>query len=41
MKILSGVERPDDGRVLLRDKPVTFRTPADAQRAGGAMIHQS
>ena len=40
MKILSGVERPDDGRILLRGRPVTFRTPAEAQRAGVAMIHQ-
>jgi ribose transport system ATP-binding protein len=40
MKILSGVEHPDDGQLLLRGKPVAFRTPADAQRFGIAMIHQ-
>jgi ribose transport system ATP-binding protein len=40
MRILSGVERPDGGRVLLRGEPVAFRSPAEAQRAGVAMIHQ-
>ena len=40
MRVLSGVERPDAGRLLLRGEPVAFRSPADAQRAGVAMIHQ-
>ncbi|HEV7300778.1 MAG TPA: sugar ABC transporter ATP-binding protein [Tepidisphaeraceae bacterium] len=40
MKILSGVERPTSGRVLLEGAATTFRTPAEAQRAGIAMIHQ-
>ena len=40
MKILSGVERPDSGTVLVRGKPVELRHPADAQRLGISMIHQ-
>jgi ribose transport system ATP-binding protein len=40
MKILSGVERPDSGRVLVGGHPVNLRHPLDAQRLGIAMIHQ-
>ena len=40
MRILSGIERPDAGRVLLGGEPVAFRSPAEAQRAGIAMVHQ-
>ncbi len=40
MKILSGVERPDAGQVLLNGQPVDLRHPIDAQRLGIAMIHQ-
>ena len=40
MKILSGVERPDSGRVLVRGQAVQLREPLDAQRLGIAMIHQ-
>src|SRR4051794_33894728 len=40
MKILSGVQRPDSGRILLRGKPVQLRHPVDAQRRGISMIHQ-
>ena len=40
MKILSGVERPDTGQVLLRGEPVDLRHPVDAQRLGISMIHQ-
>ncbi len=40
MKILSGMERPDDGQIILRGQPVHLRTPLDAQRQGIAMIHQ-
>ena len=40
MKILGGVDRPDAGRVLVRGEPVAFRSPADARRAGIAMVHQ-
>ena len=40
MKILSGVEQPDSGRVLVRGEPVELRHPVDAQRLGISMIHQ-
>ncbi len=39
-KILSGVQRPDSGEMLLRGQPVRFRSPADAQAAGIGMIFQ-
>jgi ribose transport system ATP-binding protein len=40
MKILSGVERPDSGRILMHGEPVELRHPIDAQRLGISMIHQ-
>jgi rhamnose transport system ATP-binding protein len=40
VKILSGVHRPDAGRLLLDGEPVEFGGPADAQRAGVAVIYQ-
>ncbi len=40
MKILSGIEQPTAGRLLLDGQPVTLRHPLDAQRLGIAMIHQ-
>jgi ribose transport system ATP-binding protein len=40
MKILSGVERPTSGRVLVRGEPVELAHPIDAQRVGISMIHQ-
>ncbi|MBV8781423.1 MAG: sugar ABC transporter ATP-binding protein, partial [Phycisphaerae bacterium] len=40
MKILSGVEQPSDGRIVLDDQPVRFRDVVEAARAGVVMIHQ-
>ena len=40
MKILSGVEQPDSGRILMHGQPVTLTHPKDAQRLGISMIHQ-
>ena len=40
MRVLSGLERPDGGRVLLNGEPVTLRGAADAQRRGVVMVHQ-
>ncbi|GAA3525759.1 sugar ABC transporter ATP-binding protein [Nonomuraea rosea] len=40
VKILSGVHRPDSGRILLDGEPVEFGGPADAQHAGVAVIYQ-
>jgi ribose transport system ATP-binding protein len=40
MNLIGGVVHPDNGRMLLNGQPYTPRTPADAQRAGIAFIHQ-
>nr|BFE77491.1 sugar ABC transporter ATP-binding protein [Planobispora longispora] len=40
VKILSGLHRPDAGRILLDGEPAEFHGPADAQRAGVAVIYQ-
>ncbi len=40
MKALAGVVIPDAGTVTLDGKPFAPKTPADARRAGVAMIHQ-
>src|SRR6478736_7626691 len=39
-KILAGIHRADEGRILLDGKPLDIRTPADAIRAGIGMVHQ-
>ncbi|MEZ4505294.1 MAG: ATP-binding cassette domain-containing protein [Thermomicrobiales bacterium] len=39
-KILSGVQRPDSGEMLLNGEVVRFRSPADAKAAGIGMIYQ-
>ena len=40
MRVLSGLERPDAGRVVLRAESVVLRSPAEAQRLGIGMVHQ-
>ncbi len=40
IKILNGVHRADGGRILLRDREVSFGSPAEALRAGVATVHQ-
>ena len=40
MKLLSQVERPDAGRVLIDGKPVPFHGPRHAQSLGVAMVYQ-
>ncbi|MEP7288822.1 MAG: ATP-binding cassette domain-containing protein [Chloroflexota bacterium] len=40
MKILSGYQPPDSGRILLDGTPVSFSTPADALNFGIGMLHQ-
>jgi rhamnose transport system ATP-binding protein len=40
VKTFAGVHRPDSGEVLLDGEPVAFHGPADAQRAGVAVIYQ-
>jgi ABC-type uncharacterized transport system ATPase subunit len=40
MKILYGMQQPDEGTVCVDGRPVRFRSPADAIRAGIGMVHQ-
>lgn len=40
MKILYGMYRPTEGEILINDKKVELRSPADALRQGIGMIHQ-
>ena len=40
MKILSGVEQPTSGRIVLDGEPVSFATTNDARDHGIAIIHQ-
>ena len=40
MKLLAGVERPDEGRVELAGETVTFADAAEAERRGIVLVHQ-
>lgn len=40
MKVLAGVVSPDAGSIVLNGAPFSPKSPADARRAGLAMIHQ-
>ncbi|WP_219466838.1 ABC transporter ATP-binding protein [Nonomuraea rhizosphaerae] len=40
MKILYGMQKPDEGTIRVNGKEVTFRTPSDAIDAGIGMVHQ-
>jgi rhamnose transport system ATP-binding protein len=40
VRMLAGVQRPDEGEVLVDGAPVTFHGPADARDAGVAVIYQ-
>jgi ABC-type uncharacterized transport system ATPase subunit len=40
MKILYGMQQPDEGNIEVAGRPVRFRTPADAIKAGIGMVHQ-
>ncbi len=40
MNVLYGLYEPDEGEILVDDKPVTFRGPGDAMAAGIGMVHQ-
>ena len=40
IKVLSGVHRPTKGEILVDGKPVTFRSPRDAQDLGVATVFQ-
>ncbi len=40
MNILSGVLQPDEGEILLEGRPVSFRSPREAQERGISIIFQ-
>ena len=40
MNILYGIFPPDEGEILIDDRPRRFRSPHDAIRAGLGMVHQ-
>src|SRR5450756_605517 len=40
MNVLYGLYQPDNGEILIDDKPATFRGPGDAMAAGIGMVHQ-
>ena len=40
MNVLFGLYDPDEGEILIDDKPVNFAGPGDAMAAGIAMVHQ-
>src|SRR4029079_1855637 len=40
MKILYGMQQPDEGEIRIDGKPVRFHSPADAIAAGIGMVHQ-
>jgi len=40
MNVLYGLMQPDEGEILLDDKPVRIRSPKDAINAGIGMVHQ-
>ncbi|MQA61538.1 MAG: ATP-binding cassette domain-containing protein [Actinophytocola sp.] len=40
MNVLYGLLQPDDGEILIDDKPVSCQNPADAMAAGVGMVHQ-
>ena len=40
MRILAGVERPDEGRLVLDGEHIALRSPRDAARHGIAIVHQ-
>lgn len=40
MNVLYGLLQPDEGEILIDDKPVSFSGPGDAMAAGIGMVHQ-
>ena len=40
MRILQGVDAPDEGTVILDDRPVQLKGPADAFARGVGLVHQ-
>lgn len=40
MNILYGLYQPDEGQIIVREKPLTIHSPSDAISAGIGMVHQ-
>ena len=40
MKMLYGIEQPDEGQMFLSGEPVVLKSPADAIAHGIGMVHQ-
>jgi general nucleoside transport system ATP-binding protein len=40
MKILYGMQKPDEGTITVEGRPMQFSSPADAIKAGIGMVHQ-
>ena len=40
MKLIYGVETPDEGRILWKGQPVMLTSPAEARRLGIGMVFQ-
>ncbi|PZS05527.1 MAG: D-xylose ABC transporter ATP-binding protein, partial [Chloroflexi bacterium] len=40
MNMLSGLLQPDEGQILLKGRPVRFRSPRNAIEQGIGMVHQ-
>ena len=40
MNILGGVHQPDQGKIFLEGRPVSFADPQDAQKKGISLVHQ-
>ena len=39
-KVLAGIHVPNSGQIVIDGKPQSFRSPADALKAGVGMVHQ-
>jgi general nucleoside transport system ATP-binding protein len=40
MNVLYGLQRPDEGEIVIDGRPLSFRSPKDAINAGIGMVHQ-
>ncbi|MDC1296570.1 ATP-binding cassette domain-containing protein, partial [Alphaproteobacteria bacterium] len=40
MKIIAGIEKPDQGQIYLNDKIINFNSPREAQNHGISIVHQ-